>query len=124
MSLVPEDVEAIARRVAELLADRSQTRLVDAIELAAVLGVSPTYVYRHALQLGARRLGDGPKARLRFDLEQARSALLGSVQRSAASDAAAAIPAARRPRRRRAQPDAATVPSIKPRTKDRPPALR
>jgi DNA-binding MurR/RpiR family transcriptional regulator len=124
VSLEPEDVEAIARRVAELLADRSQTRLVDAIELAAALGVSPTYVYRHARQLGARRLGDGPKARLRFDLEQARSALIGAVQRSAGPEAAAAIPAARRPHRRRAQADAATVPSIEPRTKKRPPALR
>jgi hypothetical protein len=55
VTLDAEDIEAIAQRVAELIADRvtesPRARLVDA----------------HAHQLGAIRLG-GPKGRLRFDL--------------------------------------------------------
>ena len=44
--------------------------LVDARTVADYLGVSVAYVYEHADELGARRLGDGPKARLRFSLEE------------------------------------------------------
>jgi hypothetical protein len=44
--------------------------LVDAAALATHLGVSREYVYEHASELGARRLGSGPRARLRFDLEE------------------------------------------------------
>lgn len=42
--------------------------LVDAAAVAAYLGVSIGYVYEHADELGARRLGTGPRARLRFSL--------------------------------------------------------
>jgi hypothetical protein len=44
--------------------------LVDARSLAAYLGVGVSWVYEHADELGARRLGSGPKARLRFSLEE------------------------------------------------------
>ena len=44
------------------------TRLVSARELADVLNVKRSFVYEHAGELGAIRLGTGPKARLRFDL--------------------------------------------------------
>lgn len=65
MTLDSEDVDAIARRVAELI---GQTRgLVDAQTVAAELQVERDWVYAHARELGAVRLGDGPKARLRFD---------------------------------------------------------
>ena len=72
MSLQPEEIEAIAQRVAELLADRlappaARERLVDAVQLAELLGVERDWVYAHATQLGGVRLG-GPKGRLRFDL--------------------------------------------------------
>ncbi len=43
-------------------------RLVDARKLAAYLGVGVAWVYEHAAELGARRLGSGPKARLRFSV--------------------------------------------------------
>jgi hypothetical protein len=46
--------------------------LVDAKGVAAYLGVNVSFVYEHADELGARRLGSGPKARLRFDLADAR----------------------------------------------------
>jgi hypothetical protein len=80
-TLTQEDVDAIAdatvRRLAPLVApQQSQTfALVDARELAAELGVSVDYVYAHAVELGAMRLGSGPKARIRFDLDRARQAL-------------------------------------------------
>ena len=72
MSLQPEEIEAIAQRVAELIADRlappvPRERLVDAAQLAELLGVERDWVYAHATQLGGVRLG-GPKGRLRFDL--------------------------------------------------------
>lgn len=45
------------------------TPLVDVATVAAYLGVAPGWVYENADILGARRLGSGPKARLRFSLE-------------------------------------------------------
>jgi hypothetical protein len=70
VTLDAADIEAIARRVAELIAERPgepAARLVDAAHVAALLGVERDWVYAHADQLGAIRLG-GPKGRLRFDL--------------------------------------------------------
>lgn len=65
-------VEAIARRVVELLrANEPQdrpARLVDAATLARELGVERDWVYANAERLGAIRLG-GPRGRLRFDRE-------------------------------------------------------
>jgi len=85
--LTPDEVQAmadaIAHKVAELVATRSTTfGFVEARELAEELGVSIDYVYAHATELGAVRLGSGPKARLRFDLDSARRALEGRAQRS------------------------------------------
>ena len=74
------DVEAIAEataaRLAEIVSAAPGTfALVDARQLARDLGVSLDYVYAHATELGAMRLGSGPKARIRFDLDRARQAL-------------------------------------------------
>lgn len=79
-TLTPGDVEAIAEAVAPKLAalvgQPSPTfAFVDARELAGELGVSTAYVYEHSAELGAMKLGTGPKARMRFDLDQARQAL-------------------------------------------------
>lgn len=46
------------------------TRLVDAATVAERLGFSRDYVYAHADELGAIRVGSGPRPRLRFDLPQ------------------------------------------------------
>lgn len=57
-------------RVAALLlreAPPVAARLVDAATLATILDVERDWVYAHAEQLGAVRLG-GPRGRLRFDL--------------------------------------------------------
>jgi hypothetical protein len=88
-----ESIEAIAQRVAELLTGDqagSDSRLIDAATLARHLGVSPAFVYRNATKLGAIRLPTSPEAdrgrkgkprgRLRFDLEQARAALVPRVK--------------------------------------------
>lgn len=69
---VPDDaaLEALAQRVADLVADRiaAGPPLVTAEVVAEHLGVERSYVYENAVKLGVRRLGDGPKARLRFSL--------------------------------------------------------
>ena len=70
-------VEAIARRVAELLrAERGPSiRWFTPSEVADRFGVSRSWVYEHAEDLGVVRLGAGPRARLRFDPSQVSSAL-------------------------------------------------
>jgi hypothetical protein len=67
--LRPEVVETIARRVAELLGRHAITgvELVDAAELARRLGIERSWVYTHAIELGAVKLGSGRRPRLRFD---------------------------------------------------------
>lgn len=81
MTLDPEDVEAVAARVAELLAaqptTRGGTRLVSAADAARALGVSREWVYAHVDELGGIRLGPvGPGRRppVRFDLDRALAA--------------------------------------------------
>jgi hypothetical protein len=69
--------DAIAERVGKLLRDddvSGERRLVSAAEVARELHVGRQWVYEHAEELGARRLGDGPRGRLRFDLETVRAA--------------------------------------------------
>jgi excisionase family DNA binding protein len=77
MVLTEQDVEAVARRTVELLrGERAGSfALVGARELAEHLGVSVDYVYEHAGELGALRLGGGRKARIRFEVATARRAL-------------------------------------------------
>lgn len=67
--------QRIAARVAELLADRIPPALLDAQQVARYLGTDVQFVYEHAAQLGGRRLGDGPKARIRFRLAGVEAAL-------------------------------------------------
>lgn len=80
MTLDDDDIEQIARRVAELVAAWSASprrRYVDAADLAHFLGIDRQWIYAHARELGAIRLG-GPGGRLRFDLERVASALGGA----------------------------------------------
>ena len=58
-------LEDLARRVAELLADRVREpfRLLDSQTVAGMLGVSEDWVREHSAELGAIRIGDGPKGR-------------------------------------------------------------
>ena len=75
----PEDVEAIARRVAELVLDaqhRPPPELLTASQVAERFGVGRDWVYEHSVPLGALRLGDGPRARLRFNAVEVAAALI------------------------------------------------
>ena len=69
--LSPVIVETIAQRVAELLrTDLGLTpRFLTPLQVAERFAVSRKWVYDHAEELGATRLGQGPRARLRFDTE-------------------------------------------------------
>lgn len=58
-------VDAIARRLVELL--RQDVSLLNAAQVAHRLGRSREWVYRHAEELGAVRLGDGERPRLGFE---------------------------------------------------------
>jgi hypothetical protein len=77
------------------------TTLVDAETVARYLDVERDWVYQHAVELGARRLGTGPKARLRFSLpeldERLRTCSLGRRSREGAEPESKPI------RRRRAR---------------------
>lgn len=73
-------IEAIARRVVELLRDELHSRgvsarLMTAEQVADHFGVSRSWVYEHARDLGAIKLGSGPKARLRFDVAEVTASL-------------------------------------------------
>jgi hypothetical protein len=70
-------LEAIARRVAELVVDvvREPFRLLDSQAVARMLSVSEEWVRDHAAELGAIRVGDGPKGVLRFEVAHVRTAL-------------------------------------------------
>jgi hypothetical protein len=61
-------VNAVAERVAELLRGESiEGELVDAAEVARRFSVSRDFVYYHADELSVIRLGNGSRARQRFD---------------------------------------------------------
>jgi hypothetical protein len=98
-----ELLERLAERIADLVADRISAGppLLDAEALARLLGVKRSYVYEHADELGAVRLGDGRKARLRFDAAEARRRLSCSTGRESKDDASAVVEPIRRACRRR-----------------------
>jgi hypothetical protein len=77
-TLSDADVDAIARRVVDLLHERrlgDDRSLVSPQALGAILGVTAAWVRYHARDLGGVQLGDGPKARWRFDPVEARERL-------------------------------------------------
>lgn len=74
--LTDADVEAIAVRVAHLLrASERAGELIDTAGVACMLGLSPEWVRDHAGELGALRVGDGPRGQLRFDPQRVMQAL-------------------------------------------------
>jgi hypothetical protein len=113
--LTPEAIEQIAQRVAAILREHAERAsghstsggLLDAAELARHLGVTRTWVYEHASKLGAIRLGDGAKARLRFDLDVATASFDQPGRRGTRFSASAP-----RPPRNRPMPTPATTPLL------------
>lgn len=111
--LHPDDLSALARLVADALAENvlaelaaslsdpapARARLLTAAEVADRLGLSRGAVYRRAYEFGAVRIGTGPKARLRFDAEEV-AAVLDAFTGSRESEAADPPPRQRSPARR------------------------
>lgn len=73
--LAPESIEALALRITELLGAReaphkSHPERISASEVARQWGIGRRWVYEHADELGAWRLGAGNRPRLRFDPDE------------------------------------------------------
>lgn len=104
LRLDPETVEEIAQRVAELLrGEKAPAGLVDAATVARALGLSRATVYERADDLGAVRLGEGPRARLRFDLAEVRERWTSRSASERPDDPRSRTAAGSRPRRRGAR---------------------
>jgi hypothetical protein len=123
--LTPETIERIAQRVVHLLRQEPQATdgdatapqdLMDAGQLAKHLGLTRTWVYEHANQLGAIQLGDGPRPRLRFDPTLAQEALRARRRRGE-SEPAKMPPRPGRPRRRPTSTSAPLLPIHEPRAR-------
>lgn len=100
VELLAAEREATARRVVELLReDGLADPPIDAAEVARRFGVDRDWVYRNAGRLGAERLGDGPRARLRFHPERVSAYLRSTGERS--QDPVPGVPTRRRPNRAR-----------------------
>lgn len=70
LRLLSPRLDALGERFSEAADAEAQPRLLDARELARVLGVSRSWVYEHSTELEPVRLG-GENGRLRFDRETA-----------------------------------------------------
>lgn len=78
MRLSPDDVEAVARRVVELLQEGDvapRVGMVGTAAIARMVGMSEDWVRDHAGDLGAVRAGAGSRGELRFDVEVVRERL-------------------------------------------------
>lgn len=103
IALEDDEIIAAGERIAQLMVSTAPIRgFVNAQELAAELGVARDWVYANAQRLGAIRLGDGPKARLRFDVAQARRALMSGDDGGRSPDIEIPRPKRRRSPRRTA----------------------
>lgn len=123
IALDAQTIEAIARRVVELLERRGLQRreLVDAAEIARRFGIERSWVYTHAIELGAVKLGGGTKPRLRFDPEVAARVLRKVDGKSMADPPARSGKRAGQPPRR-AGSEVRLLPVRGPGEKDPPPA--
>jgi hypothetical protein len=77
VDLTPQAIEQVALRVTQLLRQTEQRtpELMSAGELARHLRVQRPWIYKNRHLLGGQRIGDGPKAPWRFDLDTAQQAL-------------------------------------------------
>jgi hypothetical protein len=114
-AIVPEVAAQIVEQVRVMLARPTSAigpQVIDAAMLAERLGVSRWFIYEHADELGGVRLGDGPRARLRFDLDQALEAwnARSTSERSQPAKTPVAPGSAPTPRRTRTGRRAAGLP--------------
>ena len=105
----PADYDDVLDRLADLLAERLAVRLsgrvltgaeplVDAAEIARLHGKTRSWVYEHAGELGAVRLGSGPRPRLGFSPARV-AEQLETVDAPATTPLPAPAPAPRRRQR-------------------------
>lgn len=104
--LSDETIDALARRIVELLdvdalhspVDSPVGQLITAAEVARWCGLDRSWVYAHADELGAVRLGDGARPRLRFSPSEvsARIDALGIPEPPSGSRSAPIVGDARR----------------------------
>jgi hypothetical protein len=66
-ALTEEDVDAIARRVVQLLPRAGVPHLLNVPEVAEYVSMSIDWVREHAAELGGVRLGAGSRGELRFE---------------------------------------------------------
>jgi hypothetical protein len=106
--LAAEDLELLADLVAQRVLERLDPTTsvpsvtLDAAAIARRYGVTAAWVREHADRLGAMRLGDGPRPRLRFDVERVAAAMAsGQVNRRPDEPESGAAPSSSRRRRRR-----------------------
>jgi hypothetical protein len=104
------DSSHLADLIAERLVahSRERSRWIGADVVAEHLGVDVSFVYEHATELGARRLGTGPKARLRFRLDLVDEALRSSDGCSENQEFSKTAPS----RRRQARPSSGPIPLL------------
>jgi hypothetical protein len=117
VDLTPQAIEQIATRVATLVHRQQQrqqaeqphepTGMLTVTQLAQHLNLNRAWVYEHADELDAIRIGSGPKARIRFDFQTAKAAL---AQHRTNKTPAPALAEPKRSRRRPAPADAPLLP--------------
>lgn len=123
VTLSEAQLDQLADRIADRLRNGTQRgrQLVDAQTLADELGVRRETVYAHADEFGVIRLGEGPKPRLRFDLETAREAFTCYVSKqsqlpnTSAGAKSAMPPAQGRCRLPNGLPEPGSVLAVRPR---------
>jgi hypothetical protein len=107
VSLAPETIEALVAGLAEALGavgvgtqltdEDREPQMISAAEVSRRWGVGRRWVYNHADQLGARRLGSGPRPRLRFDAAEVAERLGVPRPAGARSDASRLTPMSANP---------------------------
>jgi hypothetical protein len=106
-------VLTVAREVAVLLRRSSgaETGMLTAAQVAARFNVDRGWVYAHSAELGVVRLGEGPRARLRFDPAVVAQRLVAAPGRVSASPTCMPVKGdvpllpIKRSRRRRLEPE-------------------
>lgn len=99
----PDDLALLADLVADRLAERlsrvAEPEILTAQQVAERYGVAAAWVRENATDLGALRLGDGPRPRLRFDAATVAQAMKRRSERNASEEPDRRAPArvSRRP---------------------------
>jgi hypothetical protein len=100
-----DSIDAIARRVVEMLADchdqhdPTRAALIDATQVARQCGRSRAWVYDNADLLGAIRVGSGPRPRVLFDPRLVAERLTSCSARRGSPEPPDPIPTRERQRR-------------------------